>query len=167
MDSLKIMSRSDLVVAFGPGEDTVVFANGVFDLLHPGHVHLLREAAFLGDALVVAVNSDESIEELPNRRRAFDSAAERAYMVAALGCVDAVTIFDEPTPETLLRELVPDIIVKGAEYRADDVVGGDIVTEAGGEIHLFNMIEGYSSTDRVRRIREVEQPVVGRLGGLR
>ncbi len=154
MESVKIMTRSDLVVAFGPGEDTVVFANGVFDLLHPGHVTLLRWAAELGDALVVAVNSNPSIERLKNRRQPFDTSEERAFMVAALGCVDAVTIFDEPTPETLLRELLPSVIVKGAEYRADEVIGGEIVTEAGGEIHLLDMVGGYSSTDRVRRIRE-------------
>ena len=167
MDSLKIMTRSDLLVAFGPGEDTIVFANGVFDLLHPGHVTLLRWAAELGDALVVAVNSNSSVQLLPNRRRPFDSGAERAFMVAALGCVDAVTVFDEATPEDLLRQLLPTVIVKGAEYGPEDVVGAGIVEEAGGRVELLDMVGGYSTTDRVRRIREVEQPVVGRLGGLR
>lgn len=166
MVSLKIMTRSNLVAAFGPGWGTVVFANGVFDLLHPGHVSLLRSAAGLGEALVVGVNSHESIEQLGNRRRAFDSAEERAFMVAALGCVDAVTIFDEPTPEALLRELLPQVIVKGAEYHPEDVVGAGIVEEAGGSVQLLAMVPGYSSTDRLRRIREPE-PVVGRLGGLR
>lgn len=163
MVSLKILTRSDLVVAFGPGDrrirsrpsGTVVFANGVFDILHPGHIQLLQVARGHGHALVVAINSEESVAALGNRRRPFDSAEERAFMVAALGCVDAVTIFDEATPETLLRELLPSIIFKGAEYRREDVVGGDIVTEAGGEIRLCTMLDGYSSTDRARRIREV------------
>ena len=122
----KILSRVDLLARFGaPREGTLVFTNGCFDLLHAGHVQYLAKARSLGDALVVALNTDASVQRLKGPRRPLVPERDRAIVMAALGSVDAVTLFDEDTPAELIAALVPDVLVKGADYEVRDIVGSD------------------------------------------
>jgi rfaE bifunctional protein nucleotidyltransferase chain/domain len=123
----------------------VVFTNGCFDLIHPGHVRYLQEARRLGEALIVALNSDRSARELKGEKR-------RAEVMAALGCVDYVTIFDEPTPRLVIAELLPDVLVKGGDWGVDRIVGRDEVEAAGGVVLSLPFIEGCSTTDLIERI---------------
>ena len=125
---------------------TVVFTNGCFDLLHPGHVRLLREAANLGDFLVVGLNSDASVRRLKGPSRPINPAEARAEVLSALEAVDAVTIFDEDTPLELITAIRPDVLVKGGDYRPDQVVGRAEVEEAGGRLVLIPLAEGHSTT---------------------
>jgi rfaE bifunctional protein nucleotidyltransferase chain/domain len=132
---------------------SVVFTNGVFDILHVGHVKYLEEASRLGDALVVAVNSDDSARRLSKGAgRPFNPAADRAAVLAGLWCVSYVTVFDEDTPAELIAALVPDVLVKGGDWPTDRIVGADVVTAAGGEVHSLPFVEGYSTTSLVERI---------------
>jgi len=150
----KILSREELVRRYGrPRTGRLVFTNGCFDLLHRGHVEYLYEARALGDALVVAINSDDSVRRLKGPGRPLVPVEDRALLVAALGCVDAVTIFEEDTPRELIAELLPDVLVKGADYTLDQVVGREEVEAAGGQVVLVRLREGYSSTALLRRIR--------------
>ena len=150
----KILSREELVRRYGqPRTGRLVFTNGCFDLLHRGHVEYLYEARALGDALVVGINSDDSVRRLKGPSRPLVPVEDRALLVAALGCVDAVTIFEEDTPRELIAELLPDVLVKGADYTLDQVVGREEVEAAGGQVVLVRLREGYSSTALLRRIR--------------
>ncbi len=149
------MDRGPLVDAFGPGEDTVVFTNGVFDLLHPGHVALLQRASACGDALVVGINNEPSAQKLgKGPGRPFCSTHHRAMMVASIACVDAVHVFWEDTPADLIAALEPSIIVKGSEYGREQVVGYDIVEGYGGSVVLADMMPGRSTSALIRRIQE-------------
>ncbi len=131
----------------------VVFTNGVFDLLHPGHVDVLRAARAQGDALIVGLNSDDSVRRLKGPERPVRSEAERAYVLAALRCVDAVTIFDEDTPLELVRLLVPDVIVKGGDYTEASVVGAPEVLARGGEVVIVPLTPGQSTTSIIEKLR--------------
>lgn len=131
----------------------VVFTNGVFDLLHPGHVDVLRAARAQGDALIVGLNSDDSVRRLKGPERPVRSEAERAYVLAALRCVDAVTIFDEDTPLELVRLLVPDVIVKGGDYTEASVVGAPEVRARGGEVVIVPLTPGQSTTSIIEKLR--------------
>ncbi|MFW6089977.1 MAG: D-glycero-beta-D-manno-heptose 1-phosphate adenylyltransferase [Gemmatimonadota bacterium] len=151
----RVVSRAELVRRFGrPRDERLVFTNGVFDLLHVGHLASLEAARGLGDRLVVGVNSDASTRRLKGPARPYQPEADRARLVAALRCVDAVTVFDEDTPRTLIEALLPDVLVKGADYEGRDVVGADAVRAAGGEVRLVEMVGGRSTTDIAARIRE-------------
>jgi rfaE bifunctional protein nucleotidyltransferase chain/domain len=132
----------------------IVFTNGCFDLLHPGHVGLLREAAALGDFLVVGLNSDASVRGLKGPDRPLNSAAARAEVLSALEAVDAVTVFEEDTPLELIRAICPDVLVKGRDYPPDEVVGRVDVENAGGKLVLVPLVEGHSTTGLVRRAGE-------------
>ena len=132
---------------------TVVFTNGVFDLLHPGHVRYLQHARSLGDALIVGVNSDRSVRGQKGSERPILPEAERAEVLAALAAVDAVAIFDEDTPLQLITALQPDILVKGADWAADAIVGREIVEARGGRVVRANVEQGYSTTAIVEKIR--------------
>ncbi|MEE8640661.1 MAG: adenylyltransferase/cytidyltransferase family protein [bacterium] len=130
-----------------------VFTNGVFDVLHVGHVRYLEEASRLGDVLVVAVNSDRSARRLAKGPgRPFNSADDRVLVVAALWCVSFVTVFDEDTPLELIKLLVPDVLVKGGDWPPSEIVGADVVTAAGGEVLSLPYVEGYSTTALIERI---------------
>jgi rfaE bifunctional protein nucleotidyltransferase chain/domain len=149
----KVLSRAELLARYGrPRTGRVVFTNGCFDLLHPGHVQYLDEARRLGDALVVGVNTDRSVRKLKGDGRPLVPQDARALVLGALAAVDAVTLFDEDTPRDLLAALLPDLLVKGGDYRAEDVVGRTEVEGAGGEVRILPFREGYSTTDLVRRI---------------
>lgn len=132
---------------------TVVFTNGVFDLLHPGHVRYLQRARGLGTALVVGVNADTSVRRNKGSDRPVNPEAERAEVLAALEAVNAVVIFDEDTPAEIIRAVQPDILVKGADWPADQIVGRDTVEARGGRVVLMDVEPGHSTTAIVERIR--------------
>jgi rfaE bifunctional protein nucleotidyltransferase chain/domain len=132
---------------------TVVFTNGVFDLLHPGHVRYLRDARRLGDALIVGVNSDRSVRAIKGLDRPITPAEERAEVLLALECVDAVAIFDEQTPDAIIRRVQPDVLVKGADWRPDSIVGRDTVEARGGRVVRMDLAPGYSTTDLIRKVK--------------
>ncbi len=133
--------------------DAVVFTNGCFDLLHPGHISLLYQARSLGARLVVGLNSDDSVRRLKGPQRPILAGQDRAAMLSALACVDLVVQFDEDTPMELIRALKPDVLVKGADYRRDQVVGGDVVESYGGRVELVQLVEGYSTTGITQKMR--------------
>lgn len=135
---------------------TVVFTNGCFDLLHVGHVRMLRQAATYGSCLIVAVNSDASVRRLKGPSRPINSEATRTEIVAELRCVDAVTIFDEDTPHALIDLLRPHVLVKGGDYRPEEVVGREIVEGDGGILILIPLVEGHSTTNLVQRAASSE-----------
>ena len=152
----KVLTRTQLTDRCGwwrAQGRSIVITNGCFDLLHPGHLHLLRHASELGDALVVAVNSDRSIRDLKGPDRPLISEGERTALIAALACVDAVVVFEGPDLVELLAELAPDVLVKGADYRIDDVVGRETVEAAGGRVALIDLLAEHSTTSLVERIR--------------
>ena len=135
-------------------QQAIVFTNGVFDLLHPGHVRYLRDARALGDALIVAVNSDRSARTLDKGPgRPLNPAPDRAEVLAALASVDAVVVFDEDTPFEIVRALQPDVLVKGADWLPGTIVGADIVEARGGRVERIALAEGYSTSRLVDRIR--------------
>ncbi|MGA9769059.1 MAG: D-glycero-beta-D-manno-heptose 1-phosphate adenylyltransferase [Blastocatellia bacterium] len=134
----------------------LVFTNGCFDLLHPGHVRYLSAARALGDALVVALNSDCSVRALKGAGRPILNEAERAEVMAALEAVDYVIIFDEETPRELISDLLPDVLVKGGDWAVDQIVGREEVERAGGKILSLPFVEGSSTTDIIKRIRNCE-----------
>lgn len=155
----KVLSRAELVerVAWWRVQGReVVFTNGCFDLLHAGHISLLREAAHQGDVLVVAINSDESVRRLKGKDRPIIAADERAAILAALACVDAVVTFDEDTPLGVLTEVRPDVLAKGADYTRDQVVGRELVESYGGEVHLIRLVPERSTSGLMRRIRGLD-----------
>ena len=132
---------------------TVVFTNGVFDLLHPGHIRYLQDARALGEALIVAVNSDRSVRANKGPERPINLEQERAELLLALGCVDAVTIFDEETPHAVISHIQPDILVKGADWGPDNIIGRDVVEARGGRVVRVDLAPGYSTTELIRRVR--------------
>ena len=130
----------------------LVFTNGVFDLLHVGHVRYLREARSLGDALIVAINSDRAVRELKGAGRPVMTESERAEVLAALEAVAFVTVFDDLSPRTLIAELLPDVLVKGGDYAVDEIHGREEVEAAGGRVLALPFVEGASTTDIIKRI---------------
>jgi rfaE bifunctional protein nucleotidyltransferase chain/domain len=131
----------------------IVFTNGVFDLLHVGHLRYLQHARRLGDALVVGLNSDRSVRVNKGPDRPITPEAERAEILEALACVDGVVVFDEETPRDLIRAIQPDVLVKGADWAADAIVGRDIVEARGGRVVRVPIEAGHSTTTIVDRIR--------------
>src|ERR671912_1687594 len=132
----------------------LVFTNGCFDILHVGHVRYLAAARALGDALLVAVNSDRSVRALKGEGRPVMSEAERAEMLAALACVDFVTVFAEDSPRRLIAELLPDVLVKGGDYALDEIHGREEVEAAGGRVLSLPFVRGASTTDIIERIKK-------------
>lgn len=131
---------------------TVVFTNGCFDLLHPGHVHLLQTARSFGDLLIVAINTDASVRAIKDEGRPIYGETERAYMLGALACVDHVVLFSEPTPIPLLNLLKPDVLVKGGHYGHEEVVGWDVVEAYGGRVERVPVLDGMSTSGTIERI---------------
>ncbi|MFQ5678662.1 MAG: adenylyltransferase/cytidyltransferase family protein [Gemmatimonadota bacterium] len=139
----RILDRDEVIRRYArPRDLSLVFTNGCFDLLHWGHVSLLYRARALGDLLIVGLNSDRSVRLLKGPGRPLQPVEDRAALLASLRPVDVVTIFDSETPEELIRSLLPDHLVKGADYRREQVVGGDEVEAAGGRVHLLPLEEG-------------------------
>jgi D-glycero-beta-D-manno-heptose 1-phosphate adenylyltransferase len=155
----KIVSQDDLIRLAAQEKShgrRVVFTNGCFDLLHPGHVRCLAEARALGDVLVVAINSDGSVRGNKGPERPLVPQQDRAEVLAALSSVDYVTIFDEPTPRELISRVLPNILVKGADWAPDEVAGREEVEAAGGRVISIPLAQGYSTTSLVQRIRKAE-----------
>jgi len=132
---------------------TVVFTNGVFDLLHPGHVRYLRDARREGDALIVGVNSDRSVRAIKGPMRPVNPEDERAEVVAALACVDAVVVFDEETPQQIISSLQPDVLAKGADWATDAIVGRETVEQRGGRVVRIPLAEGHSTSAIIKKIQ--------------
>ena len=156
----RVLSRSravELVAELRRSGKTVVFTNGVFDLLHPGHVRYLDTARSLGDALIVGVNADASVRRNKGPSRPVTPEGERAEVLAALASVDAVVIFPEDTPAEIVRALQPDILVKGADWPADQIVGRDTVEARGGRVVLVPVEAGHSTTTIVERVRQASR----------
>ncbi len=149
----KVLSLGD-AVAWRAAAGRVAFTNGVFDLMHRGHVDLLLAARGTGDALIVGVNSDESVRRLKGAGRPVRSESDRAYVLAALECVDAVVIFPEDTPLAIIRALHPDVLVKGGDYAPADVVGRPDVEGWGGRLVIVPLTVGHSTTATIESLRD-------------
>ena len=132
---------------------TLVFTNGVFDLLHPGHVRYLQSARRLGDALIVGVNSDRSVRANKGPERPINPEQERAEVLASLACVDLVVIFDQDTPHAIITAVQPDVLVKGADWGEHNIVGRDVVEARGGRVVRVELAEGFSTTNLIQRTR--------------
>jgi rfaE bifunctional protein nucleotidyltransferase chain/domain len=151
-----VLTLEELILQFGPGKRNgrrVVFTNGCFDLLHPGHIQLLEAARAMGDALVVGLNSDESVRSLKGPSRPVIPQQERAEILANLECVDAVVVFNELTPQKTVAALLPDILVKGGDWPDNQIVGREEVEATGGKVVLIDVVQGYSTTEILRKIR--------------
>jgi len=133
---------------------SVVFTNGCFDLLHYGHVHYLAEAAGLGDRLLVGLNSDASVRRLKGAHRPIQDENSRALVLAGLAAVDGVILFEQDTPETLIRTLSPNILVKGGDYRPEEIAGAEWVVRRGGEVRILSFVDGYSTSRIEEKIRK-------------
>jgi len=156
----KLRDRTELVDALKPlrGQGkTIVFTNGCFDLIHIGHTRYLDDAKRQGDILVVGVNSDASVRIIKPRNRPIVPEDQRAEVVAALACVDFVTIFDEPDPEHLIRAVLPDVLVKGADWKLEDIIGADIVMDHGGRVERIPLAPGVSTTRIIEKIISLHQ----------
>lgn len=146
-----------MIVRFGREKRNgkrVVFTNGCFDLLHPGHIHSLEAARALGDFLIVGINSDESVRILKGEGRPLIPQEERAEILASLECVDGVVIFDELTPREVIAALLPDVLVKGTDWPGNQIVGREEVEGAGGKVVLIENVPWYSTTEILQKIRK-------------
>jgi D-beta-D-heptose 7-phosphate kinase/D-beta-D-heptose 1-phosphate adenosyltransferase len=158
-DSLSsaIYTLEEAILRFGREKRNgrrVVFTNGCFDLLHPGHIRSLEQARALGDALIVGLNSDASVHELKGPGRPVLPEQERAEILAAMECVDAVIIFNEPTPREVIAALLPDVLVKGGDWPGNQIVGREEVEAAGGKVVSVPVVPGYSTTAILKKIRQ-------------
>ena len=130
----------------------VVFTNGCFDILHVGHIEYLNKARALGDLLVIGLNSDRSVKKIKGKGRPINKELDRAKVLAALSFVDYVTIFSSPTPEGLIKILKPDILVKGGDWKVNEIVGGDFVKLRGGKVVSIPFVKGYSTTSLIKKM---------------
>jgi D-beta-D-heptose 7-phosphate kinase/D-beta-D-heptose 1-phosphate adenosyltransferase len=152
-----ILTLEQAILRFGRGKRNgrrVVFTNGCFDLLHPGHIRSLEHARSLGDALVVGLNSDASVRQLKGEGRPVIPERERAEILGALECVDGVVIFGDLTPQRVIAALLPDVLVKGGDWPGDQIVGREEVEAAGGRVVSVPVVPGYSSTEILKKIRD-------------
>lgn len=133
--------------------ETVVFTNGCFDLVHRGHIDSLSKAAALGTKLIVGLNSDVSVKLLKGENRPLIDQQSRAILLAAMFMVDAVVLFDEETPYELISNIIPDVLVKGAEYQIEEIAGFDVVLASGGKVERIELTDGFSTTDLVQKIK--------------
>jgi D-beta-D-heptose 7-phosphate kinase/D-beta-D-heptose 1-phosphate adenosyltransferase len=156
----RVLSADELMQVAGRerrGPRRVVFTNGCFDLLHPGHIHTLEAARSLGDLLVVGVNSDRSVRALKGPSRPLVPGSERAEILAAMEAVDFVVLFDEDTPHRLIARLLPDVLVKGADWGANEIVGREDVEAAGGRVVSLPLEPGYSTSAILEKVRESKE----------
>lgn len=153
----KILTRTQLkeqVNRWKQNGDKVVFTNGCFDILHLGHVDYLEKARNLGDRLVVGLNTDASVSRLKGPERPIVGEVSRSRVMAALSFVDAVTFFDEDTPFELINNILPDVLVKGSDYLTENIVGADIVVQNGGKVETVDLVEGFSTSSIVDKIKK-------------
>lgn len=154
----KILNRDDLRRSCNAWRSTgnkIVFTNGCFDILHHGHIYLLAEAAQLGNKLIVGLNTDSSVKRLKGDNRPVTHENDRALQLASMLVVDAVCLFDEDTPEELIRVVAPDVLVKGGDYNIDDIVGANFVQSHGGTVTTIPFIQGYSTSSILERIKKL------------
>jgi rfaE bifunctional protein nucleotidyltransferase chain/domain len=154
----KVFSLSELIevrLRWKSSRKKVVFTNGVFDILHRGHVEYLAAAKSLGDKLIVGINSDASVRKIKGPRRPVVVESDRAFLVSQLVPVDAVCIFEQETPYDLISALIPDILVKGADWKVDDVIGKDVVERSGGKVLTLPFVPRHSTTLVIERIKEL------------
>lgn len=152
----KLLSHKDLEAklrAWRSAQKTIVFTNGCFDILHRGHVEYLAQAADLGDVLVVGLNTDASVKRLKGESRPVNDEQSRALLLSALQFVDAVVLFDDDTPYELIKQVQPDVLVKGNDYKPEEIVGYDIVTARGGKVMTIDLVEGFSTTNIIKRMK--------------
>jgi len=135
---------------------TVVFTNGCFDLLHRGHVHTLRQAKAAGDLLIVAINSDRSVKSIKAPQRPILPETDRIELIAAMEMVDYVILFDEPDPYKLIAAIKPQVLAKGGDWSSDRIIGADIVEAAGGRVEVIPYLKGFSTTEIIERIRNLD-----------
>jgi rfaE bifunctional protein nucleotidyltransferase chain/domain len=135
----------------------VVFTNGVFDILHRGHVEYLEKARSLGDVLMVGLNSDESVKKIKGEDRPIMLQENRAMVLAGLSSVDFICLFEEETPANLIRQLIPDILVKGSDYKIDDIVGREIVEANGGKVVTIDLVPGQSTTSIIEKLMKLSK----------
>lgn len=133
----------------------IVFTNGCFDILHKGHLEMLSQAASSGDMLIVGLNSDQSVKHLKGEGRPVNDESFRALILASLAIVDAVVLFDEPTPANLIKDIEPDVLLKGGDYTIDKIVGAEEVIKNGGEVKIVPLIKGYSTTALIEKIQQL------------
>ncbi|MFQ5928776.1 MAG: D-glycero-beta-D-manno-heptose 1-phosphate adenylyltransferase [Acidobacteriota bacterium] len=160
--TVKIKSRRELgaiVEQLRAEGKRIVFTNGCFDLLHPGHVRYLEKARAEGDVLVVALNSDASVRKIKGQGRPIFSEEERCEVISALASVDFVTTFNEETPQTIIEELMPDVLVKGGDWAMNQIVGGQIVESNGGKVISIDFEKGFSTSNIIERIRRSTRTV--------
>ena len=154
----KIYDRAGLIMkcnSLRATGKTIVFTNGCFDILHHGHLDLLARAADLGHALVVGVNTDASVKRLKGHERPVNTEADRCFQLASLLCTDAICMFDEDTPETLIQAVRPDVLVKGGDYNINTIVGAPFVQHYGGRVEIIPFVTGYSTSNLIARIRSL------------
>jgi rfaE bifunctional protein nucleotidyltransferase chain/domain len=157
LNSSAVLTLDEAILRFGREKRNgrrVVFTNGCFDILHPGHIRSLEHARDLGDVLIVGLNSDATVKKLKGESRPFLPEAERAEILAALECVDAVIIFDDLTPREIIARLLPDVLVKGGDWPVDQIVGREEVEAAGGRVVSAPVVPGFSTTQILRKIRD-------------
>ena len=156
--SEKIMSREQLkqrVNTWRTERQTIVFSNGCFDIIHPGHAQYLAAAAALGSRLVIGVNTDDSVKRLKGAARPVISENERCLLLASFQFVDAVCLFDEDTPLELIKSIIPDVLVKGKDYTIDQIVGADFVLQHGGKVETIELVEGFSTSSLIEKIKRI------------
>ena len=153
----KILSNKNLkntINALRQFGKKIVFTNGCFDILHPGHLKLLKEAKSFGDILIVGLNSDGSLKLLKGENRPIVKQKDRLVIIASLKIVDFVIIFEEETPFNLIKSISPDVLVKGGDYNIDEIVGGDYINQIGGEVKIVKLKEGYSTSKLINNLKK-------------
>jgi len=130
----------------------IVFTNGCFDIIHPGHIKLLQQARSLGDCLILGLNSDDSIKHIKDPRRPILQQQERVAVLSAISCIDFIVLFDEPTPQNLIEAIIPDVLVKGGDWAPDKIVGAQVVQANGGRVEIVDLEDGLSTTNLIQRI---------------
>ena len=148
-------SFSPLLQIWKGSNNTIVFTNGCFDLIHHGHVDSLQQSAAMGTKLIVGLNSDKSVQMLKGEKRPILGEVERATVLAAFEMVDAVVLFNEETPAELIAKIVPDVLVKGAQYEIHEIAGHDTVLNNGGSVETLELVEGISTSDLIERIKKL------------
>ncbi len=152
----KLKSRAELEVICAEAKlegRSVVFTNGCFDLLHRGPVHMLRAAKACGDILIVAINSDRSVKAIKEPNRPVLPESDRAELIAAMEMVNYVVLFDEPDPHSLIKALDPDVLVKGGDWRPENIIGADVVEKKGGRVVVVPYLKGFSTSELIEKIR--------------
>jgi len=151
----KILNSEELQIRipnWKKNNEVIVFTNGCFDVMHYGHINYLSKAASLGDKLIIGLNSDSSVKKLKGESRPINNQYARAMMLASMIFVDAVVFFSEETPENLIKQVTPDILVKGGDYKINDIVGADYVIDNGGKVEIIPFVDGYSSTNIINNL---------------